>query len=73
MNGKRAKQLRRDAETITIGSPALAYNSYSTPIYSPIINPETGATVGSQKTSQGVPLTMSDCTRKVYKRLKVAG
>jgi len=62
MNGKRAKELRRRAESMTVGKPNVKYREHRLPrlfkeIYRTRVIP-------------GTQVTLVSCTRAVYQQLK---
>ena len=67
MNGKKAKQLRKQAQYNT-----LDVRSYkgTPPQFAPITDQSTGAVLGIRKVANGVPTECTNSAYKVYKKLK---
>ncbi len=69
MNGKKAKKLRRMAEHLSVGIPAVAYEGGIPPVFRDISLPMEPLNI--KKIVGGVPLRLvNECTRKIYKELK---
>ena len=69
MNLKLAKQLRRMAEKMSIGLPALKYEKYSPAEYK-TYSFGSGLVSHTVRTKAGVPCRLAPSTRKIYKQLK---
>jgi len=72
MNGKKAKQLRRQAEKLSIGMPSVAYRKYNPAPPSLVRNPKsTGLNDKFLRVGDWRPIVMLHaCTRNIYKLLK---
>lgn len=72
MNGRKAKQLRREAESMTIGMPSIVVVQGRSPAFKEMRHPISLIPLGIKKIQIGIPQTLSiGCTRFVYKKLKV--
>jgi len=76
MNGKRAKQARWDTWEEGMNPRQVAYNEYSPPQFMGFTYGPNGEPVASltpsfySKVGKGIPRTMKDCGRSLYKALK---
>ena len=71
MNGKKARALRRRAESDTIGMPMARMKKGHCPPSFLAKKTKQGLTVGHIKVADGVPQEMiPGCTKKVYRNLK---
>ena len=74
MNGKKAKQLRREADRVTVGMADVAYTSDTIQKKIMVIqtNPQGLPEPTERLVSMVTLLLQGNCTRKVYKTLKKA-
>lgn len=70
MNGKKAKALRKHAESIAIGKEKTHYEGGIPPVFNNIYD-DFGRVIGSNRVYPGIPrVLIKSCTRGVYKALK---
>ena len=67
MRGKRAKELRAMAQSVSVGKDYINWEDWSPPVFK---EADLDGNTYVIKTSKGIPARLGDCTRRLYKRLK---